>query len=103
MSVVPMDINFEDILPSQFGLSTPYPNPFNSGTTISFSLPEPTEVSLVIYNLLGQVISKPIEKVPYESGSYDFKIVDADMGSGLYFFQISAGSNQATRKMILLK
>lgn len=92
-----------DIVPIHFELYQNYPNPFNSGTTISFSLPEPTEVSLVIYNLLGQVISKPIEKVPYESGSYDFKIVDADMGSGLYFFQISAGSNQATRKMILLK
>jgi hypothetical protein len=92
-----------DVVPIQFELNQNYPNPFNSGTTISFSLPEPTEVSLFIYNLLGQVVSKPIEKVPYESGSYDFKIADADMGSGLYFFQISAGSNQATKKMVFLK
>ena len=96
--------NILDIaIPIEFSLSQNYPNPFNAGTTISFSLPEPVEVSLFVYNLLGQVISKPIENIPYQAGSYDFKIIDIDLVSGMYFFQIQAGKYQSTKKMIILK
>ena len=96
--------NILDIkIPLEFSLHQNYPNPFNSGTTISFSLPEPTEVSLVIYNLLGRVISKPIENIPYQAGSHDFKIVNTDLVSGIYFFQIQTGTHQSTKKMVLLK
>ena len=94
-----LDIN----IPLEFSLHQNFPNPFNSGTTISFSLPEPTEVSLVIYNLLGQVISKPIENIPYQAGSHDFKIVNTNLVSGIYFFQIQTGTYQSTKKMVLLK
>ena len=87
----------------EFSLKQNYPNPFNSGTTISFTLPEPTFVSITIYNLLGQIISKPLENSPYRQGSHNFEIVETDLESGIYFFQIQAGTYQSTKKMMLLK
>jgi len=49
------------------------------------------------------VISKPIENIPYQAGSHDFKIVNTDLVSGIYFFQIQTGTHQSTKKMVLLK
>jgi hypothetical protein len=84
-----------------------YPNPFNPATTIEFNLPEETEVSLNIYNIKGQKIrtlideQKPAGKHTsvWNGENNSRKLVS----SGVYFYNLKAGTYEKTEKMILLK
>ena len=90
-----------------FDLSPNYPNPFNPKTTIRFSIDEPSQVSLKIYNIRGQLIKTLIDDFR-ESGRH--KIIwdgtnsrNQPVASGLYFFQFNSGDQVITKKMLLLK
>ena len=89
----------------EFGLGTNYPNPFNPATSISFSLPNPSNWSLKIYNVVGQLV-KSFEG--YSSGevsvTWDGKDSDGyEVASGIYFYRLNAGNFSATKKMVLSK
>lgn len=96
-----------DNLPTVFALSQNYPNPFNPATKINFDLPTKSDVSLRVYNVLGQEVTTLVDG-PMEAGSYE---VDWDgtnesgihTASGIYFYKIEAGSFVETKKMMLLK
>jgi len=83
-----------------------YPNPFNPVTTISFSLTAREKVQLEVFNSLGQKVKTLISR-EMPAGKHTV-IWDArndagnPLGSGVYFYQISAGGFVQTRKMILL-
>ncbi|MFQ5499192.1 MAG: T9SS type A sorting domain-containing protein [Candidatus Zixiibacteriota bacterium] len=90
-----------ETLPTTFELSQNYPNPFNPSTTIRFALPQRSEWTLNIYNVLGQQVehfSRTSDagyvEIEWQAGRY---------ASGLYFYRLTAGSFSATRKMVLLK
>ncbi|MFQ5870114.1 MAG: T9SS type A sorting domain-containing protein, partial [Candidatus Zixiibacteriota bacterium] len=97
----------EGQIPLAFSLSQNYPNPFNSSTEIVFSIPEESQVSLTIYNLLGQTVIRPLEeKLP--AGEHNFLWAGKDsegkeLPSGLYFYRLSTGEFSDTRKMTILK
>ncbi len=75
-----------------------YPNPFNPSTTISYTVPFNADVTLQVYNLLGQrVVRKNIEKVP--TGGHTIVFEAANLASGIYFYQIEA-VNLATGKLL---
>jgi predicted deacetylase len=85
-----------------------YPNPFNPSTTIRYSLPQASNVTLRIYNALGQQVSELVN-TEQQAGWYE-KIWNANVSSGLYFYRIDAVStadpNQRItqlKKMLLLK
>ena len=89
-------------VPTEFTLSQAYPNPFNPTTTINFSIPADTQVSIAVYNLQGR------EVVSLASGSYDAGyhqvIWNADThSSGVYFVKMVAGSYVNTQKLMLVK
>ncbi len=93
--------------PSEFALSQNYPNPFNPSTTISFAVPKTSQVTVVVYDLLGTPV-KTLVNEKMDAGSY--KVTwDAtnDLGvavpSGNYIFKMVSGSFTQTRKMTLLK
>jgi len=84
-----------------------FPNPFNPSTTISFELPSRDMVELNIYNSLGQEVRSLINR-EFASGTHQVQWDGLDNSgreapAGIYFYQIQAGSFQATNKMILLK
>ncbi|UCD18066.1 MAG: T9SS type A sorting domain-containing protein, partial [Candidatus Zixiibacteriota bacterium] len=95
------------LIPARFELNQNYPNPFNPTTTISYSLPEPSDVTFEIYNLLGQVIWD--KKVPGQAEGIHSIIWDGtgkdgvDMPTGIYFYRACAGDAIQTRKMMLLR
>ena len=97
----------EEILPTEFALRQNYPNPFNPSTSLLFDLPAATHVNLEILNVLGQKVRTLVDDYR-EAGSYTV-IWDGlnDYGrtaaSGVYFYRISAGENQAVKKMMMLK
>lgn len=94
-------------LPAQFALNQNYPNPFNPSTTISFSLPEKSNISLEIYNILGRKITALHEGV-LPAGTYRYLWDGNSDGygqaaSGVYFYRLKAGGFSQTRKMLYLK
>ncbi|MCU0343316.1 MAG: T9SS type A sorting domain-containing protein, partial [Ignavibacterium sp.] len=88
--------------PKKFELSQNYPNPFNPTTTISYNIPEATNVKLTIYNLLGQEIKTLVNEFK-ESGVHTINFDASELNSGLYIYKLQAGSFVQTRKMTLVK
>lgn len=94
-------------IPSRYFLSQNRPNPFNSTTTLQYGLPEPAEVVLVIYNLLGKHV-KTLVRVVEEPGLKSVAWDGTDKfgrpaSTGVYMYKIQAGGFTQTRKMLLLK
>jgi hypothetical protein len=94
-------------LPTAYALLQNYPNPFNPSTEIEFSLPKAEDVTLVVYNVLGQQVRRLSQGV-LPAGSYrvtfDGHTDSGEMlSSGMYFYRITAGTFSQTRKMLLVK
>ena len=94
-------------VPSQYRLAQNYPNPFNQGTVIEVDLPVKGELTLDVYNILGQRIAT-VFKGALAEGFYRFDFNGLDergepLASGVYFYRVSIGSRSETRKMVLLK
>lgn len=86
--------------PETYGLRQNYPNPFNPSTTINYSLAKDGHVSLVVYNVLGEVIAKLVDGLQ-SKGSYNVNWNAHNQPGGLYFYRLKTDGFTATRKMIL--
>ena len=91
-----------DYLPSNYKLGQNYPNPFNPTTTIKFSIPGSSFVTLKVYDMLGREITSLVneEKSP---GIYTVKFDGSTLASGIYFYHLHAGNYTETKKFILMK
>ncbi len=92
----------ESRLPQDFALEQNYPNPFNPTTQISFALPEQSEVSLEIYNILGQKVETVAEGT-YEAGYHTVTWDASQAASGVYFYRLVTKDYIDSKKMLLLK
>jgi len=93
--------------PGEYSLGRNFPNPFNPSTTIDFSLMSDGQVTLKLYNALGQEV-KTLVSGNYTAGTYKIDFDGSGLNSGVYFYSLEAsgvdGSNYfATKKMILMK
>jgi len=89
-------------IPTKYSLDQNYPNPFNPVTKIKFSIPAEENVSLKVFNVLGQEVAILVNK-QMKAGSYSFDWNASNLSSGVYFYRIEAGSFNLTKKMLLLK
>ncbi len=94
-------------LPSEFSLAQNYPNPFNPTTQIAFTLAQRTDLTLTIYNVLGQEI-RALAQGAYPAGAHQILWDGADnsgssVASGIYFYRLKTADYTQTRKMTLLK
>jgi len=89
-------------LPSGFALRQNYPNPFNPTTTIHFSLPKSSYVTLKVYNMLGQEVATLVNG-ERTAGEYSVEWQSNTFPSGVYFYRLNAGSFSSIKKMILMK
>lgn len=97
----------EEYLPAQFSLEQNYPNPFNPSTVISFTLPNESNVSIKIYDLLGNEVRSLLNENK-NSGKYNIMWDGRDkngnqISSGVYFYKIQAGKYSETKKMVFMK
>ena len=92
----------EDIIANQFALFPNYPNPFNPVTTIGFSLPDAQQVTLSVYNLVGQQVVTLVNK-ELPAGYHAINWHAENMASGVYLSKLSSGGKTITQKMLLMK
>jgi uncharacterized lipoprotein YddW (UPF0748 family) len=92
----------ENELAGSFALSQNYPNPFNPTTTISYTLDRASEVSLRVYNVLGQMVSELVGE-RQAPGVYSVAFDAASLPSGTYLYILETGDQRAARSMVLLK
>ncbi len=88
--------------PKDFALYQNYPNPFNPSTTIKFALPVKTNLSLNVYNTLGEKVAE-IFKGEMEEGYHEIMFNASGLASGIYFYKIESENYSATKKMLLMK
>jgi len=90
------------ILPAELKLLGNYPNPFNPSTKIEFALPESGDVTLNIFNILGQKVATPFNG-KLEAGVQSLPFNAAGLSSGVYIYQIKSGTQYLTGKLMLSK
>ncbi len=106
---ITLDVETVDpgVLPERFTLHQNYPNPFNPSTEIAFSLARRATVELTIYNLLGEQVTKLVNReLPAGVYKTNWNGTDGDgksVASGVYFYRLSFDGSARTRKMLLLK
>jgi len=92
----------EDTLPLEYYLYQNYPNPFNASTTINFSIQKTSNVSVKIYNILGQEIETLLHQQMLP-GKYDLVWNPVNQGGGIYFVRLKTDQYVEIKKMIFLK
>ena len=92
----------EAALPDKFELFQNYPNPFNPSTTIKFTLPQDSFVSLKIFNIVGEEVRILVNEEK-KAGIYNLEFNASQLASGTYFYTMQASNYKAVNKMILLK
>jgi gluconolactonase len=89
-------------IPNRFDLYQNYPNPFNPETTIRYTLPGRSHVTLSVFNALGQQASTLVNG-NQEAGAYSVRFDGSGMASGVYFYTLRADDRTATRRFILMR
>jgi hypothetical protein len=97
-----LKITKEQSLPTTYNLEQNYPNPFNPSTTIKFSLPEATNVTVRIYNTLGQKVDELVN-TNLEAGWYNYQWNAKNIATGIYIYELRTDKFISVKKMILMK
>ena len=89
-------------IPENFRLYQNYPNPFNPATTIEYSIPEASNVTLIVYNLLGEKVTVLVDE-HQQTGRYMAKFNAKNLPSGVYIYKLTAGKFSSAKKLMLMK
>jgi hypothetical protein len=89
-------------VPEKFHVAGNYPNPFNPSTMIRFELPVASEVNILVFNVAGEAIfNYTTDRL--NPGVYQIPFDGSNLASGLYVYQLQAGTFTSTQKMVLMK
>ncbi len=97
------DLGGETPVSFDTALDQNYPNPFNPSTTIRFTLAEPSNVSLSVFNANGQLVERLADGRPFDAGVHTVAFNGVGLASGVYFYRLETGSFSQMKKMVLLK
>ncbi len=96
-------INIGSEIPKTYSLQQNFPNPFNPVTKIRFELPSAGNVTLKVYNSLGQIVNTLVNNEYTSAGIKEVSFNAANMPSGVYFYSLESGNFSQTKKMMLVK
>ncbi len=92
--------------PSTFNLEPPFPNPFNSRTTITFGLGKPAPTRLSIYDLSGRLVTDLLDRqgrLSYDAGEHKVVWNAGDLGAGVYLVKLEAGGRSVIQKTVIIR
>ena len=92
----------DNFIPVKYNLYQNYPNPFNPTTSIKFDIPKTSNITLKIYDILGREVATLVNEEK-TAGSYTITFNASKLASGIYFYRLTAGSFNQTKKLVLLK
>ena len=95
-------IEIEGFAPTEFSLKQNFPNPFNPSTKIGFTLPTESYVKISVYNLIGQKVADVVNS-KFNAGTHSVDFNAENFSSGIYLYNIEAGSFTSVKKMQLMK
>jgi hypothetical protein len=102
LGVTGIEDGWQNQIPKNFVLMQNYPNPFNPTTTIRFGLPRTAEVKIELFNILGQQVGVVLER-ELLAGYQEIRLNVSHLGSGMYFYRMSADEFVQIRKLIVVK
>jgi hypothetical protein len=91
-----------DAVPARMELLPNYPNPFNPQTTIAYNVSRPVQISIAVYNVLGQRVATLVDRF-HQPGTYRLLFKGNSLSAGLYFYSFKAGSFCQVRKMVVVR
>ena len=89
-------------VPKEFKLEQNYPNPFNPSTMINYTVPERSQVTLEVFNIVGQKVATLVN-ADQPAGNYSAKFDASKLSSGMYLYRIMTNNYVKTMKMSLIK
>ena len=98
----PTDADEPEELTNEYALEQNYPNPFNPATSIKYRVASAGNVTLKLYNMLGQEVMTLVNEMK-SPGSYEVRVDASGLSSGVYFYKLTSGSYISVRKMVLMK
>jgi len=96
------EVEIEISQPNVFYLGQNYPNPFNPSTNIKYSIPADGNVTLKMYDILGEEVSTLVNEFQ-QAGTFDVVFDGSNLSSGVYYYQLTSGELTSTKKMMLTK
>ena len=91
------------VLPEDFAVSKPWPNPFNPTTRLSITLPQAAPVTAVVYNLLGQEALRLLDGRTLSAGEHQLTVDGSRLASGLYLLRVESLQRSEVRRLLLIK
>ena len=98
----PLGVNGTHEIPKEYRLEQNYPNPFNPTTNIKYSVPKDGNVSLKVYDVLGNEVTTIIDGF-MKAGVYNAEFNGANLASGIYFYTLKTNEFTSTKKMAMIK
>ena len=89
-------------VPTEFSLHQNYPNPFNPATTITYDIAKTSNVTIAVYNILGQKVATLVNEAK-NAGEYSVSFDGSGIASGVYFYRMTAGNYSSMKKFVLMK
>jgi len=96
------NVEINGTVPQKFAVEQNYPNPFNPTTTINYTVPEKSFVTLKVFDVLGREVATLVNG-EVELGNHQVTFNASKLSSGVYYYTLQAGNSTSTKKMALLK
>jgi hypothetical protein len=93
---------YAETVPASFTLKQNYPNPASHRTTIRFAVPEPSNVTLEVYDLLGRRVAVLKRNTAVRAGWHAVRVDASRLASGTYFYRLRSEDTQETKKLIVV-
>ncbi len=89
-------------LPASYSLSSPYPNPFNASTRLTYNIAKPGLVTLKLFDITGRQV-RVLEDGNRQAGRYEYILDAGDLAAGVYLVRLESNNNAINRKIVLVK
>jgi len=100
--IIVVGVDDDEFVVNEFNLEQNYPNPFNPSTKINYTIAERSNVTLKVYDVLGNEVAVLVNS-NQEAGSYNINFDASNLASGLYIYTLNTGNFTSSKKMMLLK